>query len=166
MAVDDEADVGRDLVLDALDLRAGELEDLAARLADEVVVVLPLVLALEPRLALEHELLGQARRLQELERPVDGRPPDVGAALLHELEEVVHGEVALGAQEGVQDHFALLAALEVVLDQIGGEDLFFLATDIGFHDSRRLAPVPRACQRQPSAAEAFVSDRSRSPSDL
>ena len=52
VSVDDEADVGRDLVLDALDLRAGELEDLAAGLADEVVVVLALVLALEARLAL------------------------------------------------------------------------------------------------------------------
>src|SRR5262249_61902664 len=30
VAVDHEADVGRDLVLDALDLGAGELEDLAA----------------------------------------------------------------------------------------------------------------------------------------
>src|SRR6476661_5575734 len=93
VAVDDEADLGRDLVLDALDLRARELEDLTARLADEVVVVLALVLALEARLALEHELLGQARRLQQLERAVDGRAPDVAAPLLHEVEEVVHGEV-------------------------------------------------------------------------
>ena len=74
--------------------------------------------------------------------------------------------MALGAQEGVQDHLALLAALEAVLDQVGGEDLLFLASDIGFHDSRRLAPGARACQRQASAAEAFVSDRNPSPSDL
>ena len=143
--------LGGDLVLDALDLRAGELEDLAARLADEMVVVLPLVFALEARLALQDELLGQPRRLQELERAVDGGAADVGAALLHELEEVVHGEVALGAQEGVEDHFALLAALQAVLDQIGGENLLFLAADVGFHGKGRLAPVRSACQRQPSA---------------
>src|SRR6476659_8219972 len=87
MTVDDEADLGRDLVLDALDLRARELEDLAARLADEVVVVLALVLALEPRLPLDHELLGQARRLQQLERAIDGGAPDVAAPFLDELEE-------------------------------------------------------------------------------
>src|SRR5258707_3841133 len=49
MAVADEADAGCDLVLDPLGLRAGELEGLAARLADQVVVVLPLVLPLERR---------------------------------------------------------------------------------------------------------------------
>src|SRR4030095_8599960 len=118
VSLDGEADLGRDLVLDALDLRARELEDLAARLADEMVVVLALVLALEPRLPLEHELLGQARRLQQLERAIDGGAPDIAAPFLHELEEVVHGEVALGAQEGIQDHLALLAALEAVLDQV------------------------------------------------
>ena len=66
---------------------------------------------------------------------------------------------------------------EVILDtflrserHLSVDDLLQLVqkrrSDIGFHDSRRLAPATRACQRQPSAQEAFVSDRSRSPSDL
>jgi hypothetical protein len=82
MPLDEEADVGRDLVLDPLDVGARELEDRVAGVADEVVVVLPLVLPLEAGLALQLQLLGEAGGMQELEGPVDRGAPDVGAALL------------------------------------------------------------------------------------
>ena len=92
------------------------------------------------------------------------------APLLHELEEVVHGEVALGAQERVQDHLALLAALEAVLDQVSGEDLLFLAADFWFHGKRQTSPRPRgpvnAFRANPRPAEAFVSGRSSAGLDL
>src|SRR5512134_2120704 len=76
MPLDDEADVGRDLVLDPLDVGARELEDRVAGVADEVVVVLTLVLPLEAGLALQLQLLGEARGVQELEGPVDRGAPD------------------------------------------------------------------------------------------
>src|SRR5256712_2915336 len=142
VALDREADVGRDLVLQALDVGRGELEDGAAGLADEVVVVLALVFALELALAVEGQLLGQPRRLQELQRAVHGGPADVGPALLHHLQEVVHGEVAVGAEERIQDHLALLAPLEVVLGEVGAEDLLLLAPDGALHSKARLASPP------------------------
>src|SRR2546428_2457368 len=151
MALDHEPDVGRDLVLDALDLRVRELEDVAARLADEVVVVGALVLALEAALPVEGQLLGQARRLQQLQRAVHGGAADVRAPLLDELVEVVHGEVPLGAEEGVQDGLALPAALQPVLRDVGGEDLFLLTARAGLHGTARLALARRACQRSAPA---------------
>src|SRR4029450_3012455 len=115
-----EAEAGRDLVLEPLDIGARELEDRAARLADEVVVVLPLPVPLEARLSVERELAREPGGLEELERAVDGGPPDVRALALHDLQQVVDREVALGLQERVEDHLALLAALEVVLVEVGG----------------------------------------------
>jgi hypothetical protein len=53
VSVDLELQLGRDLVLQSLDLGARELDDVAAAPADEVVVVLALVFALETALALE-----------------------------------------------------------------------------------------------------------------
>src|SRR5262245_62592325 len=78
VALDHEAEPGRNLVLQSLDVGAAELEDGAARLADEVVVVLALPVALEARLAVEGELAREPRRLQELERPVHGGPSEIG----------------------------------------------------------------------------------------
>ena len=115
VALDHEADLLRRLVLQALDLRARELEDVAAGLADEVVVVGPLVVGLEAALPVEGQLAREPRLLQQLQGAVDGGAADVGPALLHEGQEVVHGEVLLRPQEGVEDHLALLAALQVVL---------------------------------------------------
>src|SRR6187431_2630071 len=129
MALDREADLGRDVFLQLLDLRVRELEDLAAGPADEVVVVLPLVVALEDALALELQLAREAGVLQELERAVDGRAAHVRPALLDELQEVVDGEVALGAQERVEDRLALVAALQAVARDVRGEDLFLLACE-------------------------------------
>src|SRR5207245_10792427 len=63
VALDRKTDVGRDLVLQALDVGRGELEDRPAGLADEVVVVLALVVALEAYLPGEGQLRGHSRRL-------------------------------------------------------------------------------------------------------
>src|SRR5262245_46800922 len=156
VALDHEADPGRRLVLDALDLRVRELEDLAAGVADEVVVVLALVVALEARLPLQRQLLGQARRLQQLERPIHRGASDVGPPLLDEREQVVHGEVALRSEEGVQDRLALLAALQTVVGQIAREDLFLLAAGVALHALFGASVVARlgGCQRSQGAAWA------------
>ena len=129
MALDHEPDARGDLVLDALDLRVRELQDVPARFADEVVVVGPLVLALEAALSVQGQLLGQARGLQQLQGAIDGGAADLRAALLDQLVEVVDGEVALLAQERVQDDLALPAALEPVLRDVRGEDLLLLTRD-------------------------------------
>src|SRR5687767_3137656 len=55
--LDDESVLRGHLVLQSFDLGVGELDDLAAAVADEVIVVLALVLALEIRLPLYHQLL-------------------------------------------------------------------------------------------------------------
>jgi len=89
MPADQKADARGHFVLNSLDVRRGELEDLAAGLANEVVVVLPLVLALETALSLEGELLGETSRLKELEGTVDRGPSNVRPAFLNELEQIV-----------------------------------------------------------------------------
>src|SRR5260221_611014 len=129
--VDHEVDTGRDLLLDALDLWARELEDVAARLADEVIVMGALVLELEAGLPVEGQLAREAGGGQELQGAVDGGAADVGAPLLDDAQEVVHREVALRLQEDVEDDLALLAALETVLHQVRGEDLLFLTAQRG-----------------------------------
>src|SRR5207302_4486668 len=75
VATDDEAEEAADAVLVALELLAGKLDDLAAALADDVVVLATLGLdRLEARLAVvEVALCGEPDLLQQLERPVDGR---------------------------------------------------------------------------------------------
>src|SRR5262249_27773982 len=138
VALDHEADLGRGLVLDPLDLRVRELEDLAARVADEVVVVLPLVVALEAGPAPARQLLCEPGCLEQLEGAVDRGAADVRAALLDQLQQVVDGKVALRAQEGVEDDLALTAALEVMAGEILGEDLLLLTSGVARHDVARL----------------------------
>jgi hypothetical protein len=104
-----------------------------------VVVVAALLVALEPRLRLEHQLVREPRLLQELQRSVESGAPDVATALLDELEEVVDREVPLGAQEGPVDDLALLAALEAVSGEEGGKDFLFLAPHVVFRLDSRLA---------------------------
>src|SRR5438093_8146372 len=74
VAPDDEAEEAADALLEPLELLAGELDDLPAALADDVIVRLRLLLdRLEPRLAVvEVPFRREAALLQELERPVDG----------------------------------------------------------------------------------------------
>jgi hypothetical protein len=146
MALDHESEIRRDFVLDALDLRARELEDLATRLADEVIVMSSLVLSLEPSLSLEDQLLSEPGCLEELEGPVDRGAADVGTLLLDHLKEVIDRQVLMGTQEGIQDHLALLASLEMVLSEVCGEHLFLFARGI-LHDPLRLVFGANGCQR-------------------
>src|SRR5262245_10010933 len=146
VAFDHEADAGGDLVLQPLDLGTRELDDVAAGAADKVVVVLPLVLALEPALALDLQLAGEAGGLEQLERAVDGGSPDVGVLLLDQSEQVVDGEVTGRTQEDVEDRLALVAALEPVLAEELGEDLAFLSADHLGHPSRGYHPPRLACE--------------------
>src|SRR5206468_8272426 len=73
----DETEKARDPLLLALELLAVELDDLAAALADDVVVVLRrLLTGLIACLAvLEVALGGEPALLEQLERPIDGRIP-------------------------------------------------------------------------------------------
>src|SRR5512141_724476 len=149
VAVDAEAQAGGDLLLDPLDLRALELDDLAAGPADEVVVVVAAQRRLEARLAAQQQFARQPGVLEELQGAVDGGAPDLRVAPLHHLEQVLHRDVLARPQEGVEDHLALRAALLAVLGEIRGEDLVLFAAVCRGHGPNRLVSPPKACQRGP-----------------
>src|SRR5207249_2716636 len=101
-----------------LELLAGELDDLAAALADDVVMVLLIVLhRLVPCLpVVEVALRGQAALLEQLEGAVHRRVPD---ARIHAPDggvELLDGEVALGAEDGALAVEPAPAAVHVVAD--------------------------------------------------
>src|SRR5207244_9118406 len=83
VAADREAEEASDPLLQPLELVAGELDDLPAALADDVVVMLVLALdRLEARLTVvEVALGGQTDIVQELERAVDRRVTHSGVRL-------------------------------------------------------------------------------------
>src|SRR5437867_7041599 len=119
VAADDEAEEAADALLQALELLAGELHDLAAALADDVVVVLLIVLhRLVTRLpVVEVALGGQAALLEQLEGAVHGRVPDARVHAPDGGVELLDGEVALGAEEDAGDVVALRRRLEPALAQ-------------------------------------------------
>src|SRR2546425_5353551 len=114
-----EAEEATDAVLEALQLLARELDDLAAALADDVVVVLALALdRLEARLAVVEVALGsEPDLLEQLERAVDGGVADAGVHLLDRRVELLDGEVPRGAEEHARDVVPLGGRFETPLAQ-------------------------------------------------
>ncbi len=127
MALDAEADLRRDLLLETLDLRARELEDLAAGAAHEVVVVLALPDRLEARLAAQQQLAREPRLREESQRAVERGAADLRVAAPHDAQQVLDRHVMPGPQERVEDDLALPAALEAVAGEVGREDVLLLA---------------------------------------
>src|SRR5206468_5963830 len=101
VAPDHEAEEAPDALLQALELLARELDDLAAALADDVVVVLLVVLhRLVARLpVVEVSLRGEAALLEELERAIHGGVADAWIHALDRGVELLDGEVPLGAEK-------------------------------------------------------------------
>lgn len=114
----DEPDSPGHLVLEPLDVGAHELEDGAAVLTDHVIVMFAVPVGLETTPPLELELARKTRFLENPEGPVDGRAGDLRMLLLDEAEEVVHGHMALGLQEDIEDDFALLASFEPFVGEV------------------------------------------------
>ena len=119
MAPNHEAEEATDAVLEALQLLARELDDLAAALADDVVVVLALALdRLEARLAVVEVALGsEPDLLEQLERAVDGGVADAWVHLLDRRVELLDGEVPRGAEEHARDVVPLGGRFETPLAQ-------------------------------------------------
>src|SRR6266516_1807340 len=114
-----EAEEATDAVLEALQLLARELDDLAATLADDVVVVLALALdRLEARLTVVEVALGsEPDLLEQLERAVDGGVADAWVHLLDRRVELLDGEVPRGAEEHARDVVPLGGRFETPLAQ-------------------------------------------------
>src|SRR5207247_5250710 len=104
-----EAEEATDAVLEALQLLARELDDLAAALADDVVVVLALALdRLEARLAVVEVALGsEPDLLEQLECAVDGGVADAWVHLLDRRGELLGGGVPRGAEAPARDDVPL-----------------------------------------------------------
>src|SRR5262245_4326883 len=119
VAAHHEAEEAGDALLQLLELLAVELDDLAAALADDVVVVLLLRLGgLVARLAVvEMPLVRQATLLQQLERPVDGGVADARVHLLDGGVQLLDREVLSGPEEHLRDVVALRGRFEAPLAQ-------------------------------------------------
>jgi hypothetical protein len=89
VALDPESDLPGFLFLEVLDFVGTELENGAARAADEMVVMAPVQFALEPSLALEYQSLGQAGAFKEFEGSIDGGSADPWGLPTDQTEEVV-----------------------------------------------------------------------------
>src|SRR2546422_3758225 len=114
-----EAEEAPDAVLEALQLLARELDDLAAALADDVVVVLALGLdRLEARLAVvEVTLGGEPDLLEQLERAVDGGVADSRVHLLDRRVELLDREVPRSPEKNTGNVVPLRGRLEAPLAQ-------------------------------------------------
>src|SRR5262245_37864288 len=131
--------IARDLELERLDLVALPLDDLSAAEADEVVVVMELVLVHRDAVA-ERAGVGDARIDEQLQRAVHGRGPDLGVVRAHRLVEILARDVTRRSEEGVEDRFALARLLKPMKGQIRVQPRARLARQLGFdhsHDGRR-----------------------------
>src|SRR4051812_17604549 len=105
----------RHAILQLLDALVLELDDVAARGADQVIVVVPVERGLVARLpALEVARAGEAGVGEDLHGAVDGGGADAGVPRRHLLEQLVDREMAVLREEGVDDQVALLGRLEPV----------------------------------------------------
>ena len=114
-----EAHPPRGGLLQALDLVALELDDVAALLADQVIVVgAPLRHLVQRVPRLEVPRGRQARLLEQLDRAIDGRQPHSRVGVARQFEQILQGHVARRAQERVDDGLALLRGLEALVAQV------------------------------------------------
>src|SRR5215469_13788496 len=113
------AQVARDDVLHALDRRVLELDDLAAALADEVIVM-ALADGFVARLTLvEMALVQQLAFLEQAQRAVDRRVADVRVDLLDLGVKFFGADVMAVLEEHARDVVALAGGLEPALLQAG-----------------------------------------------
>ena len=156
MFFDHVAVLGGDFVLEALDLGAGELDDLAGVDVDHVVVVLAAVEFVHRLATLEVVLEHQAGRFELGKHPVHRGQADVGVVLQQGLEHVFGRHVAaLGALEHLEDLDARqrglqAAALELVgvgLGRVGavGHGAWLESSDDIQPGRQRPAPRSSAC---------------------
>src|SRR5207244_2944831 len=162
VAADDKAEEPLDPLLQTLELLARELDDLAAALADDVIVVLGLFLhRLVARLTgFEVALGGEAARLQQLERPIDGRVPDPRVHLPDRGVELFDREVSFGAEEDLRDVVSLGSRLEATLAQRLLEPPHACADRHGERPPQPAVPLRRSTSRR-SAGETYSPSRSR-----
>ena len=140
------------VVLQLLNLVALELDDEAAGVADQVIVVgAPLGHLVQRLPGTEVARLGDARLLQQLDGAVDGRQADARVLAARRGEQILQRHVPRRAQEGIDDRLALLRRLEP------------LALEVG-------APVPlgvrvraRARRRRRSCSRCLLSPFDRAP---
>lgn len=122
MGLDAEPVCVRDLVLEPLDVGAQELENRPALGAYHVVVVGVAKLVLETRQPVLE--LDRTRELgidEDLERTIDRRSTDAGMVSTNDPVEIIHGHVATGLEEVLEDDLALTRMLEPVRGQVVGE---------------------------------------------
>src|SRR5262245_65658348 len=119
VAGEHESQKARDALLLRLERFAVELHDLAAALADDVIVVLGALLArLVARLAVvEAPLGGEPGFLEQLEGAVDGGVADAGVHLLHRGVELFDRTMPAFGEEHARDVVPLRRGLEAAFLQ-------------------------------------------------
>ena len=139
-------------VLPALDRRVDELDHLSAARADEVVVVLALPKPLVPVFFLvQADPPHEAAFVEQLQRPVDGGPADLGAALAHPDHEVLGVEVAVRREDLVEERAPLAGRFEPFpFQELAEETPLFEGTAHAGHSSAmrplgRFRRRPRSC---------------------
>src|SRR5262245_61768315 len=117
-----EAVALHDVLLRLLDHGALELDDPPAARAHQMVVVL--LLDLEAGEAVVEVTLARETGLaQQLHGAIDGRVADLRMTLAHPLVQLLARDVALHAEEHLEDRLTLSRVLEVVALEIFGESL-------------------------------------------
>jgi len=114
-----------DRVLKLLDLRLFELRDAAAAGADQVVVMIVVVIGeLVPRESVAEPALGGDPTLgEELEGPVDGGVANPSVDRANLCQEVLDRHVRRAVEEGVDDEATLRGRPQLLLRHVGVEPL-------------------------------------------
>ena len=110
VGLDNEAVIGGDLLLEAFDVAIGELHDLAATGADEMIMVSFMRNVVILRLRAEMPRLGQPGFAKQVEGTIDRRQAQVGIFF---CQLVIHflGRDVLLLQKRIEDQFALAGEL-------------------------------------------------------
>ena len=126
LAFHGEAELSADLVLDLVDGLALELDDLFAVVADDVIMVrmIGVVRIVELAVLAEIHLVDEAALREKREGAINRRTGDRAVASARPFEELIGGEMLLGAEHGVDDRLALRChAQALALDEL--EELQF-----------------------------------------
>lgn len=107
---------GRHFILEGLELGRVELDNLAALRTDHVIVMLMFVIVFVVGASIAEAHLARKSGVGEnFERAIDGSLADRGIFFLDQLIQIFVGEMLFGAQEDVEDEFALGGTLETFL---------------------------------------------------
>ena len=102
-----------------LNLGGEELDRIAARCADHVVMVASIHVMLEPGYAVAKLNFGRQTTLnKEFKRTIDGGVADRGLLLFNQIMQLFSGKVIAGCQEDPQNCVALRTSLESKLRQV------------------------------------------------